>query len=207
MAFAYPWLPSHLRGLYDFLRFQESTWGFTIYRTTYTQQSDAAFPQIIDLITSYIKYKFYREFSDLQERNPDKVDKTVFDELWACYRPRIIDDTQFNDASIDFLRSHFESWVEKRNMRDRFPSYRMFIVIDEESFQTLLDAPNAEESVAWQRTNHFVKVIEAWPDNDPPFEGWMKCSLSGLWDLWPVMQDGDYMRMSYMMMRGVRDVY
>ncbi|KAB8078743.1 hypothetical protein BDV29DRAFT_165687 [Aspergillus leporis] len=42
MVFAYPWLPSYLDRLYDFLRLQESTWGFTIYRTTYTQQSDAA---------------------------------------------------------------------------------------------------------------------------------------------------------------------
>jgi hypothetical protein len=84
----------------------------------------------------------------------------------------------------------------------------MFIVIDEESFQTLLDAPSVEDRVARRRgLNHFVKVVETWPDADPPFDGWMKCSLRGLWNLWPVMQDGDYMRLSYMRIRGVRDVY
>lgn len=119
-----------------------------------------------------------------------------------------MEDAQFDGASINSIRSHLESWVEHRGMQDQLPSYRMFIVIDEESFQALLDAPPVEELIPLRRgASHWVKLVETWPDLDPIFEGWMKCSLRALWNLWPVTQDGDCMRMSHMMVRGVRDVW
>jgi hypothetical protein len=71
--------------------------------------------------------------------------KAYWDALWATYQPRIIDDaTQFDGASIGNVRSHFEAWATEPGMEDRFPSYRMFIVLDEESLQTLLNAPIPE---------------------------------------------------------------
>jgi hypothetical protein len=217
-SYQYLWLPSHLATLYDWLKFTEPSWGFTIYRTTYTPQSNASFPAIVDLITAYVKDEFYKEHEDLLEnsrlrqgRTVTEDDIAVFDKMWAKYEPRVIQDAaQFDTSSIDQIRAHYEGWVEERDMADRFPDYRMFIVIDEESLQSLLNATIPEErQVGMQhRIGHYVKLVEAWQEIDPPpFLGWMKCSLPGLWDIWRNMQDGCYMKDSYVLVCKHRDVY
>jgi hypothetical protein len=130
--------------------------------------------------------------------------------MWAKYEPRVIEDAaQFDGASIEQVRSHFEAWANDRDMADRFPSYRMFIVIDEESLQSLHDAPVPEDCPpgSKDRFNHYMKLVEAWQEPEYPFMGWMKCSLKGLWDVWRNMQDGDYMRKSYALISQYRYVY
>ncbi|KAJ5083637.1 hypothetical protein N7456_013064 [Penicillium angulare] len=121
------------------------------------------------------------------------------------------DAAKFDGASIDQLRTQFEAWAKERDMVDKSPSYRMFIVIDEESFQSLQNAPTPAECPEGMehRVAHYVKLVEAWQDQDRDslFPGWMKCSLKSLWDMWGHMQDGAYMRHSFMIVRGKRDVY
>ncbi|KAJ5257093.1 hypothetical protein N7478_013197 [Penicillium angulare] len=59
------------------------------------------------------------------------------------------------------------------------------------------------------KLSHYVKLVEAWQDQDQDslFPGWMGCSLKSLWDIWTHMQNGAYMRNSYMMVRKWQDVY
>lgn len=137
------------------------------------------------MITAYVKKNFYQDHKSLLEKSPsaNEVDIAIFDEMWAKYEPRVIEDAaQFNGASIEQVRSHFEAWANERDMADRFPSYRMFIVIDEESLQSLQDAPIPEECPLGlkHRLGHYVKLVEAWQEPEHPFMGWMKCSLKGL---------------------------
>ncbi|KAJ5941907.1 hypothetical protein N7516_002075 [Penicillium verrucosum] len=101
-----PWLPKHLGSLHDWLKRVEPTWGFTIYRTIYTPEYDVAFANVVDLMTVYIKDGFYKQYKSLLEnpRTADQADEAIFDELWAAYKPRVIDDaTHFNSLSIDQL--------------------------------------------------------------------------------------------------------
>lgn len=84
--------------------------------------------------------------------------------MWAKYKPRVVEDaSQFDGASIDQVRAHFKAWVIERDMLDCFPSYRMFIVIDEESFQTLQNAPLPDDlpQRLEDMQRHYVKVVEA----------------------------------------------
>ncbi|KAJ6142760.1 hypothetical protein N7471_002213 [Penicillium samsonianum] len=209
----YPWLPDHFRHLYQWLNSTEPTWGYTIYRTTYTPQSHASFPRMVDLTTAYIKKGYYDTYESClrYEPNAAEFERTPFDEMWAKYKPRVIEDaSQFDGASIDQVRAHFKAWATKRNKLDRFPSYRMFIVIDEESFRTLQNAPLPDDlpKTLEDRQRHYVKVIEALEeDSEPPFPGWMKCSLSGIFDLWPNMQEGSYLEESYSLRPYGTDVY
>lgn len=86
----------------------------------------------------------------------------------------------------------------------------MFIVVDEESFNSLQNAPIPTELPIKRRIAHYIKLVEAGQeqDRDSLFPGWTKCSLKGLWDMWRNMQDGDYMRSRYMMIiHERRDVY
>ena len=209
----YPWLPRPVRSLHDWLKRHEPTWGFTIYRTIYTPESEAAFAEVVDTITAYIKSEFYKTYEGLRQnrRTADKANIAVFDELWAAYKPRVLDDaTQFDGLSIDQLRIHFEAWANELGKADKFPSYRMFIVIDEECFNSIQNAPVPEELPLGMkfRVAHYVKLVEAWQDQDRDsrFPGWMKCSLPGLWDLWRNMGNGDYMRKTWVMACD-RDVY
>ncbi|CAP93079.1 Pc16g04090 [Penicillium rubens Wisconsin 54-1255] len=168
----YNWLPDYMQNIYQWLYYCEPTWGYTIYRTTYTPQSNAAFPAA------------------------NEFNITPWDEIWPNYQPRVIEDaSRFDGASIDQLRKHFRADAIERDMLDVFPSYRMFIVIDEESFQTLRNAPFPENSKYEERRYHYVKLVEALEvDLSEDFQGWMKCSLPSLWEIWSDMQDTTYMK-------------
>ncbi|CAG8123311.1 unnamed protein product [Penicillium nalgiovense] len=54
------------------------------------------------------------------------------------YSQTIIEDpTQFNKASLEAIRAHFEAWVDAQGKRDNWNKFRMCIIIDEEYLQTL----------------------------------------------------------------------
>jgi hypothetical protein len=108
----YPWLPGHYRDLYHWLNFTEPTWGYTIYRTTYTPQSHTAFPRIVDLTTAYIKDGFYKDYRSClrYNRRADEFNRTPFDEIWAKYKPRVVEDaSQFDGVSLEQVRAHFKA--------------------------------------------------------------------------------------------------
>ncbi|KAJ5124769.1 uncharacterized protein N7515_008594 [Penicillium bovifimosum] len=205
----YTWLPEHMRSIYDWLHYSEPTWGYTIYRTTYTPQSNAAFPRMVDLTTKYMKNEFYNSYrNSLGEYfRANEFIITPWNEIWPNYQPRVIEDaSRFDGASIDQLREHFRADAIERDVLDCFPGYRMFIVIDEESFQTLQNAPFPENSRYEERRHHYVKLVEAEVDPSDWFQGWMKCSLPSLWEVWSDMLDGAYMRRTASMIPDDTDV-
>lgn len=66
-------------------------------------------------------------------------------EDWPKHRSMIMEDpAQFQGASLDGIRTHFETWVDAQGMRDKWTKFRMCIIIDEESLQTLKDGTVAE---------------------------------------------------------------
>jgi hypothetical protein len=69
--------------------------------------------------------------------------------------------TQVDGASVDEIRAHLKDWVDSQGMRDFATMHRMCIVIDEESLQTLLDAPRVGTEKV-DGSTPFVKVVEAW---------------------------------------------
>ena len=153
---------------------------------------------MVDLTTKYMKNAFYKDYeTSLRERSrSNEFNITPWDEIWPNYQPRVIEDTsRFDGASIDQLREHFRADAIERDVLDVFSGYRMFIVIDEESFQTLQNAPFPENSKYEERRHHYVKLVEALEvDPSEDFQGWMKYSLPSLWEVWSDMQDTAYMK-------------
>jgi hypothetical protein len=168
-------------------------WGYVIYRTTYSAESNAFFPDIIRFIEACIKKQFASAGAD-RSRN-------YVSEDWPKYRSTIMEDpAQFQGASLDEIRTHFETWVDAQGMRDKWTKFRMCIILDEESLQTLKDATVVEtERENFHEPLRYVKVLEAFPDIDQYdiFPGWMKCWTYALWSLWENMQDGDDMKMQH----------
>jgi hypothetical protein len=127
---------------------------------------------------------------------------TPNDELWACHRLTIIEDSQaFDSATIEDVRSHFESWVEGQGQRDKWNKYRVCMVIDEETLQLLNEVPSAEGHAEMhglycvkEVKEWYVKVIEAFPDPEETegveeYEGWTDCLIYALVRLWHSMDD------------------
>jgi hypothetical protein len=175
-------------------------WGYVIYRTTYSAESNAFFPDIIRFIEACIKKQFASAGAD-RSRN-------YVSEDWPKYRSTIMEDpAQFQGASLDEIRTHFETWVDAQGMRDKWTKFRMCIILDEESLQTLKDATVVEtERENFHEPLRYVKVLEAFPDIDQYdiFPGWMKCWTYALWSLWENMQDGDDMKMQHSSKRMTR---
>lgn len=175
--------------------FSLPNWGYIIYRTTYTAESDTAFPRIIKYIETCLKNEFFKEVT----QQPRYRNSDIPTEIWSKYQSTIIEDSiQFDEASLETIRTHFEAWVDSQGRRDSFNKYRVCLIIDDESFRTLKDAPveNAENDIDELR---FVKALEAFPITDSlsTFPGWMKCWTQTLWFLWENMGDGEEMRQLY----------
>ncbi|KAJ5877962.1 hypothetical protein N7455_001427 [Penicillium solitum] len=142
---------------------------------------------MVDLTTKYMKDGFYNYYGSSRQYNSraNEFNITPWDEIWPNYQPRVIEDaSQFDGASINQLHEHFKAEATERDMLDKFPGYRMFIVIDEESFQTLQNAPLPEDSNYEEKRRYYVKLVEALEVD--PYEscpGWMKCSLPSLFEV------------------------
>ncbi|OJJ70184.1 hypothetical protein ASPBRDRAFT_45481 [Aspergillus brasiliensis CBS 101740] len=195
-------LPGSTAELHNRLQI-EQRWGYTIYRTTFSAQADAAFPAILRYLDTCIKKSLLSECASYSENSPG-VDPAIYQGIRDKYQSTVIEDAaRFAGASMETVRDHFEAFVEGQNRRGLFNSDRMCIVIDEESLLTLLNASveglEAEGPSHVHETTRFVKVLEAWPtvDQYDAFPGWMKCSPRALWDLWKMMGDGEEMRNSW----------
>ncbi|KAF3012111.1 hypothetical protein E8E15_001925 [Penicillium rubens] len=136
------------------------------------------FPRMVNLTTKYMKNAFYKDYeTSLRERSrANEFNITPWDEIWPNYQPRVIEDaSRFDGASIDQLRKHFRADAIERDMLDVFPSY--------------------QNSKYEERRYHYVKLVEALEvDLSEDFQGWMKCSLPSLWEIWSDMQDTTYMK-------------
>ncbi|KAL5364458.1 hypothetical protein BJX96DRAFT_157391 [Aspergillus floccosus] len=192
------WRDRHRESRRRLADLREETWGWVVYRTTY--KSDAMFQRAIDIISSWIKRAVYRDLYDTYGvPNPDP---TPNNQLWARHRLTIIEDSPVLDgASLDVVRSHFESWVEQKDRRDRWNKYRVCMVIDEETLELLVNkVPLAEahaemhgEGCVEHLSEWYVKVLEPFPDfedQNEDYEGWMNCSVYALVYLWDGLDDG-----------------
>ncbi|CAG8894805.1 unnamed protein product [Penicillium egyptiacum] len=151
-----------------------STWGYVIYRTTYTPYSNAAFLRLIDLLNSYMKHGLYSECSS-ENNTPMDTDLTLHHEIWAQHHSIIMNNPKFDGASIDSIRAHFQRWVDVQEYQGHCTQYRMCMVIDEESLQTLLDAPPPQEGSDEKVIDpvRHVKVVRLLPDSEDEFDGFL----------------------------------
>ncbi|GFF89604.1 hypothetical protein IFM47457_08208, partial [Aspergillus lentulus] len=91
------------------------------------------------------------------------------------------------------VHSHFGSWVEGQGMRDCWNKYRVYMMIDDEVLELLVnEVPLAEEHkcmacAVWRRSTYEAD------EGDEDHEGWMKCSIYTMVRLWSSMGDATNM--------------
>ncbi|KAF3391708.1 hypothetical protein F1880_007964 [Penicillium rolfsii] len=155
-------LPDTTWELFHNLRVYPS-WGYVIYRTTYSPESTAHFSTVIQYLEACIRKSFFAEAAEFASTGGDPA---IYVGIWAQYSLTVIEDaTQLDGVSIDSIRARFEEWVDAQGQRDKFNKYRMCIVIDEECLQTLLgtsaEALDQETQYVRDKTVRTIKILKA----------------------------------------------
>lgn len=85
-------------------------WGYAIYRTVYTPESDELWNSALDKLDRWMNYRIDAELRIHKEWAQDPYPERVIHE---SYRNVIIEDKDLLDgASVDRIRQHFKKWKE-----------------------------------------------------------------------------------------------
>lgn len=204
-------------GIFSLLRLARDghgdyTWGFRIYRTTYSQpDSDAKFSEAIEILDDYIRNECFSYVDDGRHSgnavNPP-MDGKANEQLWKCLRHEIVEDRELlEDASPAKILTLAQDWVHserKATTRDS-PRYRFFLYVDDEVIANLLQLPMPPTKRKSVPTVYSVKVLDARFTSSPPefsggedsdseaseddqaddgFEGWFWASANYLAYMW-----------------------
>ncbi|KAL4966225.1 uncharacterized protein BDV14DRAFT_171279 [Aspergillus stella-maris] len=180
------------------------TWGFRIYRTTYSPLSDREFPLALETLHRNIKSAAFKDITAMPRAGFPRPQEL----LSSQYQPTVLDDcNRFNGLSLSVVREDFESWIETQDEIDDFRTsqHAICLVIDDDVIQAFVDArqranlqlgsgngdpdADAEAKKLWRWT---VKSVEAWPETDEncdKYDGVMEAPVGLLWDLYKELVD------------------
>ncbi|KAG9951319.1 hypothetical protein KCU85_g2781, partial [Aureobasidium melanogenum] len=182
----------------------EPAWGWVIYRTVYTPESDRLWPQAKKAINTYMAHSLLQTLIDSRAEKDYEGLLAVLENLWMD------DASQFDQATFEDLRVHFATWLQTQDTDDEegdklLPCVRFhtFLVIDETNLQSIAEAadPNDEASDIRAVMGPRIKVISAQrdarrlpearsrrgPHNNEfgkMFPGWLNCQIVYLRELW-----------------------
>ncbi|KAJ5639540.1 uncharacterized protein N7484_007402 [Penicillium longicatenatum] len=176
-------------------------WGYTIYRTVYTPESDLHWEAAADAIRANIFATL-----DWQLKNGRRQDKHSHRLVREGYRSLVFEDkARFDGATISQIREHFKASVnnEPAPLGNRF---RWCLVIDQEALQSFIRHPEPagtyiqDEPDAKEKNGAWVTVVD--PDwkatneySERFYPGFMRIHLNRLFRL---AYNGDVMPMSHM---------
>ncbi|OBT41762.1 hypothetical protein VE00_07984 [Pseudogymnoascus sp. WSF 3629] len=180
-------------------------WGFAIYRTVYTPESDLLWEGVIAKLDGYVLNSLWRYMRIMNLKvgeGEDQLDPEPTREVCARYRNIIMSDREkYDGASIDEVADHFTDWADDPN-NDQSGNVNMSVclLIDDEVLQWLRYAPPATTEVRTTEIadqNVCIKVIDTLfdPDDmsecDPRYRGWALARLNMFWNLYCLVSTGD----------------
>lgn len=164
-------------------------WGFVIYRTIYTPESDTLWPLIISKLNAYI---FKSLWADFDNDNPDMsigevpLDSEPCRQACATMKNLVLSNkNEFDNADVGAIGHHFVDFFDKHAdlVSDISRIQRsVCLVIDQEVYEAIRDAPlpdpKVEEPYLW------IKVVDGEFDpgdlSESPagYNGWGYCPVS-----------------------------
>lgn len=160
-----------LTGLATKVERTKSTWGCTIYRTTYSPLSEAHFDKIIRLTTSLIKHNIYEDHDHTNEE-----ERKAYVSLSEFYQPIIMNDkAQFDGMTVHGAMEHYRTYLEIPNP-DGKSDAPLYEDLDEDTMyedETLLRPIDTREGRRrpWMHDSFFIlideEVVQALADADP----------------------------------------
>lgn len=175
-------------------------WGFIIYRTTYTPESEKQWPVAMEKLTRVMNQWIDGDFNnpDDPNRNYPRPEQLVKE----SHKDVIISDSsRWDGASVEQVRSHYVEHLREMKQEGcgEQPRFVVCLMIDERSLNSI---------VARDGHSGFVGVLDGWyhPEKKydwPSYRGYMRAEISALW---PLYQNLDFNHMDEVCM-GVADGY
>jgi hypothetical protein len=138
-------------------------WGWVVFRTSYTPESDYLWPRAISLINAWLCHQTRIALRKCHEEHD-------YDETMTRLDHVLIDDPLLNHATFDQLRSRFVAWLATQDTDDEdgeknlpLQRFKNFIVVDDLVLQSIKDAPGPDnrQTRARDKLAPYVKVVAA----------------------------------------------
>ncbi|RFU27622.1 hypothetical protein B7463_g8705, partial [Scytalidium lignicola] len=172
----------------------EPTWGFTIFRTAYTPESDTQFPLFLAKLDLYVKYSIDTDLNPDFPGSDSSFDPAPNEEMMRRFKNDVVEDHTLNGASVDEVRDAFAKWLRGKEVNLEityiYAPYRVCIMADEAVLNSVTArledlSQNTELDTVW------VKMVEYSASGEEKWQGWLKVGLSALYYFWFNVSGGD----------------
>jgi hypothetical protein len=175
------------------------TWGWVIFRTAYTPDTEVLWPQAVSLIPDWLAHRTRLSLRKSHEEDDYEAMMKRLDNVF-------VSDTALESASFDRLRLRFADWLTTQDTDNEdglLQRFKVFIVVDDAVLQSIKDAPRPDTQASGrQRLTPYVKVVDAQHQHrtrlsprvsarsgrgvEPGklFPGWMGTSIVDLHEIW-----------------------
>lgn len=188
-----PWWKDDDRTSVNFIGNFKWPWGFIIYRTVYTPESDEVWTSCLDKITRYIYWEIDHVDGD-RYAGQDPFPETIIKET---YKNVILDDQErWDGASWDQISADFNAYLKSLGVQvgDDVPRLTACLVIDEKCLQSIMRAfddpldQRGVSTIGMRSRMGFVGIIDpiyiegaSYCNN--LYRGFMRVSIDSLYDL------------------------
>jgi hypothetical protein len=175
-------------------------WGYIIYRTVYTAESDELWPIAMDKLAKVMDYSIDSDFyAEIRYKEPEDPEPEADAErlVKETHKDVIFSDKRFWDkASIEQVRHHFSEYLRASKGRGT-GRFEGCLLIDERSLKSIVASPDPQSWLEEKRpkkpsqTWGFVGMIDGrYPENryEPRYTGYIRVEILSLWSLYDALK-------------------
>lgn len=142
------------------------TWGFTIYRTVYTPESNELFPAALEILNRIVRRHTHFQIDWMRPVwNPDPAPN---DELLRRFHNEVIEDPiTLNNVTVQAVAARFRAFAAEHSLTLGYENentrYKVCLMVDEQAMKNLLRVPEYKERDD-KRDPYFLccPVISTW---------------------------------------------
>lgn len=173
-------------------------WGLTVYRTTYTAESEETFPRAIarlkelahDFATRDLRHKFQRRpniYQPIYLPEGQSLDPAPSEELSRRFYCDIIGDAaSLDEADAEVVGRVFDAWIAKHKRLPKargvfWSRYHFCIMLDQQGIDHLLKIVPGEPAPGYMREqlNFHVKVVSIfWQSCTDESRRWLRVGIN-----------------------------
>ncbi|EPE31215.1 hypothetical protein GLAREA_04182 [Glarea lozoyensis ATCC 20868] len=168
----------------------QPTWGFTIFRTVYTPESDAQFPLFLAKLRTYVDNAIDWDlrptpYTALSTEPP--FDHGPNEEMKRRFVNDVVEDRDLDGANTDAVRDAFTKWLKGEgvdlDMHQLYARHRVCIMVDESVMNSVTAAPE-DPNEDYELDSVWVKVVEYLAPGECEWQAWLKVGLNAIENFW-----------------------